>query len=99
MEARSDRADVRRLLDALSDEGARAEVEVERAFLKAVGGGCSTPLGALARAEGSVVRLSVFWSRRDGSKPARLSGSARRRPEELSSLVEGLAGRLKSETA
>ncbi len=117
LEARVDRADVRRLLEALSDEKTRTEVEVERAFLKAVGGGCSTPLGALARAEdsagrlptdsgsgtsspeGSVVRLSVFWSRRDGSKPMRLNGSARRRPEELSSLVEGLAGRLKSETA
>ena len=98
LEARVDRSEVRELLSALSDERTRVEVEVERAFLKAVGGGCSTPLGALARAEGESVRLSVFWSRRDGSKPMRLSGSARRLPEQLSSLVEGLAGRLKSET-
>lgn len=95
LESRLDRAEVRALLAPLDCERTRREVELERALLLAVGGGCSTPLGALARAEGRTLSLSVFWSDPAGTSARRLSGRAER-PEELSSLVSGLAERLKA---
>ena len=94
IEAREDREDVRRFLAVLDERRSRLEVEVERALLKAVGGGCSTPLGALARLKGSTMRLDVFWARGDGSWPVRLSASSGIAPGELAALVEGLHGRL-----
>lgn len=95
VEARRDRREVMGLLAGLDDPAARVEVELERSFVRRLGGGCATPLGALARAEGGAgVEFTVFWSDPDGGRPTRLKGRAGRRPEELDSLVEGLAGRL-----
>ena len=94
LECRADASGVLSLLAPTLDEATRLEVDIERRFLKAVGGGCATPLGALARVESSEVSMTVFWSDAAGSKPVRLSGRAGRRPEEISSLVDGLAGRL-----
>jgi len=99
VEARADREEVRALLAALDDEQARVEVALEREFLRAMGGGCSTPLGALARAESAGptrgLRLTVFWEDSAG-RSQRLSGSCGARPEEMSSLVEGLRSRLQT---
>src|SRR5262249_36822104 len=39
------------LLRGLDDPIVRAEVECERAFLEELGGGCSVPIGALAKAQ------------------------------------------------
>ncbi|MDE2291226.1 MAG: hydroxymethylbilane synthase [Elusimicrobia bacterium] len=94
VECRADAAGVLALLAPTLDERTRLEVDVERRLLKAVGGGCATPLGALARAEGAAVSLTVFWSDAGGLRPRRLSGRAGLRPEELDSLVDGLAARL-----
>ncbi|MBI3299817.1 MAG: hydroxymethylbilane synthase [Elusimicrobia bacterium] len=94
VECRADDAPTRELLAPTFDADTGLEVDVERRFLRAVGGGCSTPLGALARVEGAAISLRVFWCRADGTAPARLAGRAGRRPEELASLVDGLAGRL-----
>ena len=63
------------LISRLDDAATRGAVELERAFLSAVGGGCSTPLGAHARVKGKGAELSVFWSREDGSQAVRLSES------------------------
>ncbi|HVE12692.1 MAG TPA: hydroxymethylbilane synthase, partial [Elusimicrobiota bacterium] len=84
------------LLRALDHSPTRRAVELERAVLRALGGGCSTPLGALARCEGEDLLLDVFWSDPAGAKPRRLSGKASR-PEELASLVDSLAARLRAE--
>ena len=94
IEARQDREDVRRVLSVLDDRRSRLEVETERALLKAVGGGCSTPLGALARLEGETMALSVFWAREDGGGATRLSGRCGLAPAELAALVQDLRGRL-----
>ena len=73
VETRADREDLLGLIGRLDHAATRLEVEWERAFLVAMGGGCSTPLGALACARDGEVELSVFWSDAEGRSPARLS--------------------------
>lgn len=92
VEAREDRRDLFDLLKRIEDPDARLEAELERAVLRGAGGGCSTPLGALARAAADGVSLTVFWSDPEGRRPVRLSGRSSRRPEELKSLAEGIVG-------
>jgi hydroxymethylbilane synthase len=94
LEARRDRPEVLKLLAAVGDERTRLEVELERAFLKVMSGGCSTPLGALARADGDSVLFRVFWSRDDGTGAVRLSERSGLRPEESASLLDGLRRRI-----
>lgn len=96
LECRADAAEVRALLAPTLDEDTRLEVDIERRFLRAVGGGCATPLGALARVGAGTVAMTAFWSDIEGKNPMRLSGRAGRRPEEIASLVDGLAGRLRA---
>ncbi len=48
VECRGDDAEVLAWLHGIDDARARAQVEAERAFLGALGGGCTLPLGALA---------------------------------------------------
>ncbi len=55
LECRSDDREVREVLSALDDPDTRMAVTAERALLKALGGGCAAPIGALgmpARAPG-----------------------------------------------
>jgi len=56
------------LLAAVDDPVAHAAVRAERAFLAALGGGCTLPLGALAVPVDSEARLAVegFLASRDG---------------------------------
>lgn len=64
------RADDRRAIEAiapLDDPDTRAAVEAERAFLAATGGGCRSPIGALARVEAGSVVLEVAAARDAGS--------------------------------
>jgi hydroxymethylbilane synthase len=69
----------------LDDGDTRLAVEFERAVMAAVGGGCSTPLGALASLDGGGVRLELFLSEMDGSRPRRLTRRCddRRRRDEF----------------
>lgn len=57
VEARSDRDDLRELLAALNHPVAAAELACERAFSARLEGGCSVPVGCLARTSGG--RMSV----------------------------------------
>jgi hydroxymethylbilane synthase len=57
----SDRA-TRRLLAEIADADATAEVEAERAFLRTVGGGCTSPLAAHARVEGEILRMWCMYA-------------------------------------
>ncbi len=75
VEIRGDRKDLLDIVGRLDHKPTRLCVEFERAFLKAAGGGCSTPLGAWAQALGSSVELTVFWSEADGSRARRLTQS------------------------
>lgn len=94
IEAREDRADVLRLLGLIDDRTTRLEVDAERAFLATVGGGCATPLGCLARVEGSRIALRAFWSEPDGSRPRRKSvdGEAGEGPALARKLAHDLLG-------
>lgn len=58
IEARQGDRRVRDLLLPLDDPASSATTAVERAFLRAMGGGCKTPLGALSVRQG--IRLSSY---------------------------------------
>jgi hydroxymethylbilane synthase len=49
--------DTRELLASISDCTAAIEIEAERAFLRTIGGGCTSPLAAHARVEGDIIRM------------------------------------------
>lgn len=93
LEARADKEDVIGVLRSLDHAPTRLEVEFERSFMRVMGGDCSTPLGALARATGTSVRLSVFWSAPDGSSPIRLSETCPD-PSRREEFTESLADRI-----
>ena len=50
------------LLAAASDRTTTAEVEAERAYMRAIGGGCSSPLAAHARVEGDILRMWCMYA-------------------------------------
>lgn len=54
---RNDDARTRDALTALEDQAARIEIEAERAFLGALDGSCRTPISALARVDGAMLRF------------------------------------------
>ena len=78
VEARSDRSDLLELLAEHDDAGTRAEVTCERAFAAHLEGGCSVPLGCLARCrEGNLVVAAYLGSPFGGdSFRDRISGRA-----------------------
>ena len=57
VECRADDEETRALLEAIDDRLAHRAVTAERAFLAELGGGCTLPVGALARPSGA----SVGW--------------------------------------
>jgi hydroxymethylbilane synthase len=59
VDCRSGDRETRAALAVAADPVATAEVEAERAFLRAIGGGCRSPLAAHARVEGEILRM---WS-------------------------------------
>lgn len=72
VEIRQDDKELRELLAPLHDAGTFAAVEAERAFLHALGAGCTAPVGALARVpEGSEVLLEGALFAEDGSSERR----------------------------
>jgi len=71
IEALSGRADLAALFGPLSDHGAWAELMAERAFAAELEGGCSVPLGCLARAAGADVVVSGWLGFPDGSSEVR----------------------------
>ncbi|MDE0899888.1 MAG: hydroxymethylbilane synthase [Longimicrobiales bacterium] len=74
VQCREDDAEVRTLLGLIDDKKVRTEVQAERAFLAALGGGCSLPVGALATsAEGGALELTGFVGAVDGSAHIQIS--------------------------
>jgi hydroxymethylbilane synthase len=57
-----------------SDAEAAAALEAERALVEALGGGCQTPIGALAIPEGDHIDLMAVVIAIDGSRAVRASG-------------------------
>jgi hydroxymethylbilane synthase len=71
VEALGGRADVAELFAPLDDGRARAEITCERAFARRIEGGCSVPLGCLARVEGSRLVASGFLGSPSGAQAVR----------------------------
>lgn len=57
VEVRANDPIARPLVARLDDSATRAAVEAERAFLRASGGGCRAPLGALATVDGEMITI------------------------------------------
>lgn len=55
------------LLKLIDDPIVRVQIESERAFLKQIGGGCSIPVGALAKVDDNNLKLIGCVASLDGS--------------------------------
>ena len=58
---------VRRAVAAIDDGRAAAELTAERSLVEALGGGCQTPIGALAIGDGGALQLTAVVVAPDGS--------------------------------
>ncbi|MFI5363188.1 MAG: hydroxymethylbilane synthase [Elusimicrobiota bacterium] len=67
LEVRSDRRDAAKLVAALDHPPTRLCVDLERAFLAAVGGGCGSPVAAYARSVGAGIHFEGYFAL-DGEK-------------------------------
>ncbi|HIC55206.1 MAG TPA: hydroxymethylbilane synthase [Gemmatimonadetes bacterium] len=68
--------EARALLALIDEPAVRSEVDAERAFLSALGGGCSLPVGALARhIDGAPLELHGFVGALNGGESIRISAS------------------------
>jgi hydroxymethylbilane synthase len=79
VEAMSERADIAALFADLSDARAQAELACERAFAERLEGGCSVPLGCLARASAGNLVATGYLGHPDGGDALRdrVSGGER----------------------
>jgi hydroxymethylbilane synthase len=57
---------IQRVLEKINHEPSRVRVEAERAFLIALGGSCTTPIGALAEISGDKLTLRTLIATPDG---------------------------------
>jgi len=73
IECREDDRRIRDHLAPLDDPISHGGIAAERAFLQAMGGGCKTPLGALAVLSGSSLALTAMVAAPDGSMILRQS--------------------------
>ena len=82
VQCRSADADTIVVLSQIQDPVAEMTTRAERAFLQALGGGCSLPVGAFARLDGDRFRLEVVAASPDGKRCLRdvFEGT---QPEEL----------------
>ncbi len=72
IEIRSGDDEVRRAVRRIDDPAAAAALAAERAVVEALGGGCQTPIGALAvPVEGDVLHLTAAVVALDGSRAVR----------------------------
>ncbi len=80
---RSDDGETARRIKALEHPETRTRVEAERSFLRHLQGGCSVPVGALARLEGEDLTLWGAVASLDGSEVVRsaITGAASRAVE------------------
>ena len=69
IETRMDDADLRAAIAAISDPGAGSALEAERAMVAELGGGCQTPIGALATpVDEEALELAAIVVAVDGSR-------------------------------
>ena len=93
VEVRAADMPLQRLLGTISDEGSAAALTAERALVQALGGGCQTPVGALASpAGGETLSLTAVVVALDGSRAVR--GQARGPRAEAADLGTRLGAQL-----
>lgn len=92
IETRADDLELMGLLEFLNDRETAGTAAAERAFLKAVEGGCQVPVGVYATADGRRLDVEAVIATVDGKTllKDKLSGSI----EEAASLGEALADRM-----
>ena len=71
IEARTDDADMRKMLDAINHVPTRTAVEAERALLAGLNADCHSPVGAHAHWDGSVLTLTAELLSGDGHRHVR----------------------------
>lgn len=74
IQCRADDEQTLGLLAVIEDRAARTEVSAERAFLATLGGGCSTPIAALATIENGTISLAGLVSSLDGATQIYVKG-------------------------
>ena len=80
IEIRADDDVVRQIVGAIDDSDAAVALEAERALVEALGGGCQTPIGALASpVDGGNIELVAAVATLDGSRIVRAEARAPRR--------------------
>lgn len=94
---RDDDSSARELLAPLDHDGTRSATTAERAFLRALEGGCQIPIGALARPRDGGLLLHGFVGSLDGRQllRAQLVGEA----DRPAALGQSLANRLREQGA
>ncbi len=83
LQCRADDPFVREILQTVHCENTWTLVKTERAFLQHVGGGCHTPVGALARKKGTTVHLDAAVAPDEDSFLIRLSGHCSAKDDPL----------------
>jgi hydroxymethylbilane synthase len=73
VECRADDQSVLSMCKAIEDASVRGEITAERAFLNELGGGCSVPVGVLARSKDGIIDLTGCVAALDGSRVLRKS--------------------------
>lgn len=92
IQCRADDAHTLTLLAPLNDEDTRACVLAERAFLDALGSGCSLPVGAYATTQNGEIMLTGLVGAVDGSRVIEVAGNGRN-PQQLGAeLAEKVLG-------
>jgi hydroxymethylbilane synthase len=87
IQCRADDVETLELLQILNHYATHQAVIAERAFLAALGGGCSLPVGAYANLKGKIITLLGVIAAPDGGRVLKLSGHG----EEAHILGEQLA--------
>ena len=71
VEVRADDEETRRHVTSIEDPVAATMVAAERAFVERLGGGCQTPIGAIAECDGTTLDLRGVVASLDGTRAVR----------------------------
>jgi hydroxymethylbilane synthase len=86
IEIRADDGRIEKICERLNHFNTHAAVAAERAFLRGMGGGCSSPVGAEATVDGTKLRLRAVSFLNDTVQHAEQTGDVRE-PEALGAAV------------
>jgi hydroxymethylbilane synthase len=95
VQCRAEDQSTRSLLAEIDEPDLRCETDAERGFLRALGGGCSAPVGAYAQVRGSRLKLRGRVSALDGSRSVNVDAEG----EDHSAIIAGLAAKALREGA